>query len=53
MANTLIILKKFFPQLKDQFNSCLANPKVYPFIGLVDFGNLCGSWDILGDGLTM
>ena len=52
MASTLQVLKKFYPQLKNQFNSQIGSPKTYPFIGLVDFANFCEEWDILGDDLT-
>ena len=46
------VLRKYFPQLKDQFLSQIANPKFYPVVGWLDYGNACTQWQIVDKNLT-
>ena len=44
-------LRKYYPTLKDQFISQIANPKTYPAIDWLDFVEACNSWKIIDKNL--
>ena len=46
------VLRKYFPQLRDQFNNQIANPKFYPVIGWLDYVNSCRTWEIIDQYLS-
>ena len=52
LAATLQVLKKYYRELKDQFQIQIATPKNYPVIGWLDYVNTCNQWGIVGEGLT-
>jgi len=46
------VLREYFPQLRDQFNNQIANPKFYPVIGWLDYVNSCKTWELIDKYLT-
>ena len=46
------VLRRYYPQIKDQYATLIANSRTYPQIGLLDFQECCKQWDVLDYYLT-
>lgn len=49
LKSTEAVLKKYYPQLKDQFIATIADPKSYPYGDWINFTKICGpgKWNII------
>ena len=52
LNKSMKVLRKHYPNLKNQFISQIANPKSYPVIDWLDFVDACNHWDIIDKNLT-
>ena len=52
LADTKLVLRKYYGEIKKQFNTQISNPKSYPVVDWLDFGDSCQKWKIIDKNLT-
>lgn len=52
LQNTYDVLLEYYPQIKNFYVNCIANPKSFPVIDWLDFVNISKDWGIIDASLT-
>ena len=48
----MLVLRKYYPQMRDQYINLIANKKSYPVINWLDYVNSCKTWKIIDRNLS-